>query len=117
MSFSVTPHTPLPRLPSSHYLLLVPFMKGGWAFSTQGKSRQDILNFATAAVALLRARCPYCLATFFMRVDVMQRDDGQLLVNEFESFEAAASGPVAHEEATDRYLTEFWLHQLSSVLN
>ena len=90
-------------------------VQGGWAFAAEDQ-RQDILAFAMEAVELLRARCPYSLAHFMLRVDVMQRADGQLIVNEFESLEAFISGPVLLEEAADRWLVEFWLSLLTSAI-
>jgi len=68
------------------------------------------------AVELLRRRCPYSLVHFMLRVDVMQRADGQLSVNEYESLEAFISGPVLLEEEADRWLVEFWLSQLKSLI-
>lgn len=47
-----------------------------------------ILNFAEQAVIALSQKCPSAILEGLVRVDIFQRANGQLVVNEFESFEA-----------------------------
>lgn len=47
-----------------------------------------ILDFAESAVKVLAKKCPAAIVDTMVRVDVFQRADGKLVVNEFESFEA-----------------------------
>ena len=47
-----------------------------------------ILDFAESAVKVLAKNCPAAIVDTMVRVDVFQRANGKLVVNEFESFEA-----------------------------
>ena len=59
----------------------------GKAFSNQ----DDILMFAQRALDMLKVRCLGAMTDFIIRIDVMINNYGVLVVNEFESFEAATS--------------------------
>lgn len=44
--------------------------------------------FAEAVCVKVRERCPYAITDGLLRVDIMVRDDGVMVVNELESLEA-----------------------------
>lgn len=54
------------------------------AFSTP----EDRAKFAVESINLLQSRCPEALVNGLVRVDIMQNENGQMVVNEFESLEA-----------------------------
>jgi hypothetical protein len=83
----------------------------------QSFSSPEILKeFAEEAVRKLESTTPSLLSNFMLRVDIMQRSDGRLVVNEFESLEAAFSGKDAHELQTQSFLADFWLKELNKLV-
>jgi len=58
---------------------------GTGAFSV---SRDDCLVFAEKIVADLKAACPETMSEFIIRVDIFEVNNGRLVVNELESFDA-----------------------------
>ena len=83
-------------------------------FSTdalQGRAFSNVaslMKFAEDSVAALKRECPSCLSCFLMRVDIMQRRNGRMIVNEFESFEAGCSGSGDSEAIVRTWLSNFW---------
>jgi len=59
--------------------------KHGKAYSVYPHT--TILNFAEQAVIALSQKCPSAILGGLVRVDIFQRANGQLVVNEFESFD------------------------------
>lgn len=63
-------------------------------YAAKGKPRKtfqnvpDRLKFAEESIVELRKNCPESLLSGLVRVDIMQNDEGQMVVNEFESLEA-----------------------------
>ena len=63
-------------------------------YSKRGEHRRafleqaDRFKFAEESVAELRKMCPESLVSGLVRVDIMQNNEGQMIVNEFESLEA-----------------------------
>lgn len=56
------------------------------------------------------------LAHFVMRVDIMQRGDGSMVLNEFESFEAYLPSRVSVMEVADAWLHRFWVNQMKAMI-
>jgi hypothetical protein len=81
----------------------------GKAFS----SKPELLVFAEEAVRYLEASAPSCIANGLLRVDIMQRRDGSLIVNEFESLEALFD---KKEDCTQSFLASFWLSECIKML-
>ena len=73
------------------------------------------MRFAEESVAHLLSACPASLGRFLLRVDIMQRGDGRMIVNEFESLEAFFTGGAVDESNTTTWLTQFWLNVLEQV--
>lgn len=57
---------------------------GSRAFGT----RETRFKFAKSAIDNLKLNCSQCLVDGLVRVDIMQDDNGEMVVNEFESLEA-----------------------------
>ena len=68
--------------------------------------------FAETAVACIQASCPCVISDGLFRVDVMKRKCGDLVVNEFESLEAVASGTPATDALVTSRLKQYWLNIL-----
>lgn len=92
--------------------------QGGFkrAFSQDNK-KADILQFAETAVHILESYVPFTIANFLIRVDIMQRNDGSLVVNEFESMEACffSNRPHLRQHQAEDFIQTFWSNILSSM--
>lgn len=69
------------------------------AFFTQSER----LKFAEESIAALQKKCPESLVNGLVRVDIMQNDSGEMIVNEFESLEA----DHAHSDKTIKVYYDF----------
>jgi hypothetical protein len=78
------------------------------AFTKTGRCRQDILDFAEIAVRRLHVACPSALTEFLVRVDIMESNEGNMIVNEFESFEAMFQTSASEEVKTQSFLIDHW---------
>jgi hypothetical protein len=74
------------------------------------------MQFAELTVAELEKRIPGLISHGMLRVDIMQRSDGSLIVNEFESFEAAYQSSEIGTLLTRSFLTDFWYQILKRGL-
>jgi hypothetical protein len=78
----------------------------------------ELFKFARACNAMLSERCPeYINDGGLIRVDVMQRANGKMVVNEFESLEACWEGSsdvVNFRVATN--LQNYWCTKLNDIL-
>jgi len=74
------------------------------------------MHFAEEAVRLFELNKPECISSFLLRVDIMQLADGSLVVNEFESHEAAFASSDKNEMKTQMFLYNFWLQELKTIL-
>lgn len=81
------------------------------AFSNEA----EIFRFAEDALKILKAKRRGTIADGLVRVDVMERNDGKLIVNEFESFEALFAGP--HEAVVHDCLRKFWFAKIKFALS
>ena len=73
----------------------------------------EIMNFASAAINRCIESCPYLLCDGLFRVDIFQRKDGTLVVNEFENLEANhPAGIKSNEDAVYAYLRIYWSRKL-----
>jgi hypothetical protein len=85
-----------------------------WAFSKA--PHREVFKFAETMVSLLDQVCPGSLTNYLVRVDVMQKESGNLIVNELESFEAAfESVNVLETHATNAFVKMFWENVLCKV--
>jgi hypothetical protein len=86
----------------------------GRTFSTP--PHRDLHKFAETVVSMLHHVCPGTITNYLVRVDIMQKQSGNLIVNELESFEAAyASKCDAETSATDAFVKNFWENVLCKI--
>jgi len=79
----------------------------------------EIMRFAETAVAMLKCETTAIDLEGVIRVDIMQGNDGSLIVNEFESLEACIWSPegcVRNEAITLSYQATFWKNQVLKFL-
>ena len=82
-------------------------VKGGKGFSDAPHA--DLFRFAETGVERLSQICAGTISDFIIRVDVMQRANGNMIINEFESFEAVyTSGKVNEMHVAQRFFHEYW---------
>ena len=78
---------------------------------------KDILQFANIALLKLRAAVPFAITDGLFRIDIFQTASGQMVVNEFESLEAAyESKTIGADEATYQFLQNYWLVKIESLV-
>jgi len=76
----------------------------------------DIKVFAELCVQILKAWNHDSIVHGLMRVDIMQSSKGNLVLNEFESFEANYYSCNHCEEAqVSQFLVEFWKGELNNL--
>jgi hypothetical protein len=69
----------------------------------------EVLRFAETMVRQLGHVCPGTMTDYLLRVDVMQKRTGNMIVNELESFEASyESSNHAETHATNALVRKFW---------
>lgn len=78
-------------------------------FFTRGQGKRFFiedkqLSFAEESLMLLKQRRPSTITEGLVRVNVMQRNDGVMIVNEFESLEA----DYHSDTKVSAYLFNFW---------
>lgn len=83
------------------------------AFSTEA----EIFKFAEDALRILKTNRRGTIADGLVRVDVMERNDGKLIVNEFEGFEALFAKKGANEAAVHDCLRKFWFAKIKFALS
>lgn len=73
-----------------------------------------LFGFAENAVLALRTYCPESISDYVMRVDIFQRSDNRLVVNEFESLEAC----VYHKDSAVAisWMGEYLYNKLHSFI-
>ena len=77
--------------------------KSGRAFGTV----EEKLAFAKLAIEILGKRIPFALLDGLIRVDIFINAKGEMVVNEFEGFEAGyADGK--HDLTVEEFLSEYW---------
>jgi hypothetical protein len=68
-----------------------------------------VMKFADAMVQQLGHVCPGTMTDYLLRVDVMQKRTGNMIVNELESFEASyESSKLSETRATNALVRKFW---------
>ena len=88
--------------------------QGGTSFGTE----EEIFRFAEEAARCLKERVPGTMIRGMLRVDIMQRRDGQLVVNEFESLEAfyVHTKHSTHMAEAEQFMTDFWTFELAKLM-
>ena len=78
---------------------------------------EALMRFAETSVRILKRNCKTSLVHGLMRVDIMQTVDGNMIVNEFESFEANFySNNHCDEMHVSSFLTEFWMQEIKLII-
>ena len=70
--------------------------------------KDELLDFADAAMRRLVKALPYVISDGLFRVDIFQTADGRLVVNEFESLDANFDGSEQYEMITNNFLSSYW---------
>ena len=84
------------------------------AFSSGDHS--ELFSFVKKSVEIFQVECPYSICDGLFRVDVFMNRSNELVVNEFESLEAAyycSKGSL--ESAVTNFLKTYWLDKLTSL--
>jgi hypothetical protein len=91
---------------------ILPQRANGTSASGVGFSQHphhEVLRFAETMVRQLGHVCPGTMTDYSLRVDVMQKRTGNMIVNELESFEASyESSNHAETHATNALVRKFW---------
>lgn len=81
-------------------------------------STNEIVEFASASLQLLRDTLGYSIVDGLVRVDVFQSNSGHLVVNEFESLDANYEcRKVAYNNATVLFLARYWEGKLLNTIH
>lgn len=72
----------------------------------------SLFIFAENAVRALARACPSAITDYILRVDIFQRADGRLVVNEFESLEACV---YSTNHARDEAPAQSWMANYLSM--
>jgi hypothetical protein len=70
--------------------------------------KEELLEFAGAAMKRLVKVLPYVISDGLFRVDIFKTADGRLVVNEFESLDANFDGAERYEIVTYNFLSSYW---------
>ena len=76
---------------------------------------ETLFRFAEESLRLLKYYRPGTISDGLVRVDIMQRNDGVMIVNEFEGFEAGFEKSAATQGLVGTCLTNFWANKLQHV--
>ncbi len=72
-------------------------------------SDERLMCFVKKSIKVAQASCPYLLKSGLFRVDVFQKANGELVVNEFESLEANHNSKKMGDELfVGDFLTKYW---------
>lgn len=85
------------------------------AFGGEGNDKQELLAFCAAQLTELKNNCPSAITDGLFRVDVFQNFDGTMVVNEFESLEAAHFGTPGQEIKVSDFLFRYWLLKIKNL--
>jgi len=78
----------------------------------------ELKAFAQTCVRILRQWSRPSITHGLMRVDIMQTKRGNLVLNEFESFEANYYSSIHSEEFhVMQFLTEFWTQEMHRMFS
>lgn len=69
------------------------------------------MEFANEAIRMLALKNPNAITDFIVRVDIFQRQNGQMVVNEFESLEAGigtGSNDIKFESRLKTSMKLYW---------
>jgi hypothetical protein len=77
--------------------------------------RLDLLKFAEEQLNEFKLNCPGAITDGLFRVDVLQNNDGKMVVNEFESLEASYFTTGDKQIAVQDFLFHYWFHKISNI--
>jgi hypothetical protein len=76
----------------------------------------ELFAFVKKVVDFFQAECPYVICDGLFRVDVFMNQANELVVNEFESLEAAYySSRSSLENSVTNFLKSYWLDKLFTL--
>ena len=77
--------------------------------------RLDLYKFAEDQLTELKLNCPGAITDGLFRVDVLQNNDGTMVVNEFESLEASYYTTGNKEIAVQDFLFRYWHNKITNI--
>lgn len=77
--------------------------------------KEKLYKFAETSLRILKEKRPGTIADGMVRVDIMERNDGQMIVNEFEGFEAGFGLNGTTDAKVLHCLTTFWANKLERL--
>lgn len=92
--------------------------KGGINQAFSQYPHTELMLFAGDMVQKMKENCPNVICDGLFRVDIFQKLDGALVVNELESLEANYGGVRSVEEilAVIPFLVEYWKEKLRNAV-
>ena len=85
------------------------------AFCPTESDKVELFLFAEESLRLLKKSQPGTIDDGLIRVDKMITDEGKMIVNEFESFEASFAKNEDCERHVNNCLHKFWKSKLDRV--
>lgn len=76
---------------------------------------ETLYEFAETSLRILKSKRPGTISDGMVRVDIMQRNDGKMIVNEFEGFEAGFGLNGSTDAKVMHCLTKFWANKLQHI--
>jgi hypothetical protein len=96
------------------YIANIMVFRLGYSFSVE--PHVELFEFTRAAIKSLKSKRPGSFTESLLRVDIFQRRDGRLVVNEFENLEASYSSNWSNENLVSEYVNNFWVDLLTELL-
>ena len=82
--------------------------------------KEGLLAFARQAMERFQSAAPFAITDGLFRVDIFQTLSGKMVVNEFESLDAAydtvSTGTYDYQALTYNFLQKYWQKKIDSVL-
>jgi hypothetical protein len=96
------------------YIAHIKTFRSGKSFSTEPHTL--LFEFVRSAIQSIKASMPGTFTEALFRVDVFKRNDGRLVVNEFENMEAGFESSCENEAIVHDFIRNFWNKFLTGVI-
>ena len=98
----------------AQYIATIHAFEGGRAFSSEPLT--ELFDFVRSAIRALEIARPESLTKGLFRVDVFQLATGRMVVNEFESLEAAFCSSAENTLKVQHFLLDYWYDLLKGIV-
>lgn len=78
-------------------------------------NRMELYKFAEEQITEFKLNCPGAITDGLFRVDVMQNNDGKMVVNELESLEASYFTTGDKQIIVQDFLFHYWFHKITTI--